>query len=118
MRPLKRCGIDARIDERSHDVVQPIPLERETMEDTIMNEKQNETISVLNNLIETCEDGMAGYRQAAEHSPEPQLSTTFSRLSQQRSEYAAELRQEIRTMGGEPAEKGTVAGSPPIVLIS
>lgn len=75
-----------------------------------MNDKQQEAVSVLNSLIETCEDGRAGYRQAAEHSNEPQLSSTFSRLAQQRTEYAEELRQEVRTMGGEPAEEGTVAG--------
>ncbi len=76
-----------------------------------MNDLQKETVSVLNHLIEICEDGCQGYRQAAEHIDHPGLSRTFSKYSQQRAEYAAELRDQVRRMGGEPEDGGTVTGA-------
>ena len=77
----------------------------------MMNDRQQETVSVLNHLIEVCEDGCQGYRQAAEHVDHTELSRTFSQFSQQRAQFAAELRDQVRRMGGEPEEDGTVSGA-------
>lgn len=76
-----------------------------------MNDLQKTTVSVLNKLIETCEDGSAGYRQAAENIEDSRLSSRFGQYAQQRSEFAAELRQEVRSLGGEPEEDGSTAGA-------
>jgi uncharacterized protein (TIGR02284 family) len=63
-------------------------------------------IAVLNDLLETCYDGLQGFRAAAEelHSQEA-IAFCLSR-SQRIDEAAAELYTAIRHLGGHPAEHG------------
>ena len=70
-----------------------------------------EVISTLNNLIETCRDGQEGFRTAAEGVSSPELKELFHRYSRQRAGFAGELRDEVRRMGGEAADGGSVTGS-------
>ena len=70
-----------------------------------------EVISTLNNLIETCRDGQEGFRTAAEGVTNPELKELFQRYSRQRASFAGELRDEVRRMGGEAAEGGSVTGA-------
>lgn len=69
----------------------------------------DEVISTLNNLIETCKDGQDGFRTAAEGIKNSQLTTLFNSYSQQRAQFAAELQSEVRRLGGEPEGTGSTA---------
>lgn len=62
-------------------------------------EQVNET---LEELIETCQEGIKSYRDAAEHIVHPDLKTILYRLSQQRALFEAELKDDMRDMGGNP----------------
>ena len=68
-------------------------------------------ISTLNNLIETCKDGQEGFRQAAEGVKNGELKMLFSTYSQQRAQFAGELQNEVRRLGGEPEKSGSTVGA-------
>ncbi|HEX8161989.1 MAG TPA: PA2169 family four-helix-bundle protein [Pyrinomonadaceae bacterium] len=72
------------------------------------NEK---TISCLNALVETCKDGEDGFKTAAGGVVRADLKTLFNAFSQQRAQFAAELQNEVRLIGGDPERTGSVAGS-------
>src|SRR4030095_17190177 len=69
----------------------------------------DEVISTLINLWETCKDGQNGFRTAAEGIKNPELTTLFNTYSQQRARFAAELQNEVRRLGGDPEESGSTA---------
>ena len=71
----------------------------------------DDLISTLNNLIETCKDGEEGFRTAADGVKNSDLRTLFLTYSQQRAQFAAELQNEVRHLGGDPEERGSVAAS-------
>ena len=68
-------------------------------------------ISTLNNLIETCKDGENGFRTASDGVKNSELKTLFLTYSQQRAQFAAELQNEVRNLGGDPEDTGSVAAS-------
>ena len=68
-------------------------------------------IPTLNNLIETCKDGEEGFRAAADGVKNSDLRTLFLTYSQQRAQFAAELQNEVRHLGGDPEDSGSVAAS-------
>jgi len=68
-------------------------------------------ISCLNNLIETCKDGQDGFKTAAEGVERSELKTLFYEYSQQRATFAGELQNEVRRLGGDPEKSGSVAAS-------
>lgn len=71
----------------------------------------DDTISTLNNLIETCKDGQNGFRNAAESATNPELKMLFNTYAQQRAQFAAELQGEVRRLGGDPEKTGSVAAA-------
>ena len=62
----------------------------------------DDVISTLNNLIETCKDGQEGFQQAAEGVQNSQLKTLFYEYAQQRAQFAGELQGLVRELGGDP----------------
>ena len=68
-------------------------------------------ISVLNNLIETCKDGQNGFQTAAEGVTRSDFKSLFYEYSQQRAQFAGELQAEVRRLGGDPEQAGSVAAS-------
>ncbi len=68
-------------------------------------------ISVLNNLIETCKDGQNGFQTAAEGVKRSDLKTLFGQYSQQRAKFSGELQNEVQRLGGDPAKTGSIAAS-------
>lgn len=71
----------------------------------------DKAISTLNNLIETCKDGQEGFRTAADGVKNGELKTLFLTYSQQRAQFAAELENEVRRLGGDPEKTGSVAAT-------
>jgi len=73
---------------------------------------ENNAISVVENLIETCKDGQKGYQDAASHVKRADLKTYFNEQSLERSRFAGELEAELVRLG-KPDKKvsGSVGGS-------
>jgi uncharacterized protein (TIGR02284 family) len=71
----------------------------------------NDVISVLNDLIETCKDGEQGFRTAAEKVKDSSLKSLFSKYASQRAGYVTELQAAVRELGGDPATSGHVAAT-------
>jgi uncharacterized protein (TIGR02284 family) len=71
----------------------------------------NDVISTLNNLIETCKDGQNGFQTAADGVKNSELKTLFHTYAQQRAQFAGELQGEVRRLGGDPEQTGSVAAT-------
>ena len=76
-----------------------------------MMASNEEVISTLNDLIETCRDGQNGFETAADGVKNPELKELFNSYSRQRAGFVGALQDEVRRMGGEPEDSGTVAGA-------
>lgn len=70
-----------------------------------------DTISTLNNLIETCKDGQDGFKTAAEGVERSDLKSLFYELGQQRSQFAGELQTLVRELGGDPESTGSTTAA-------
>ena len=70
-----------------------------------------EVISTLNNLIETCRDGQNGFQTAAGGVKGSELKQLFYSYSQQRARFVGELQDEVRRLGGDPEDSGSVTAS-------
>ncbi len=76
-----------------------------------MTTDNDEVISTLNDLIETCRDGEKGFRTAAENVKNIELKSLFTGISQERGQCAAELQNEVRRLGGDPDHSGSLVGA-------
>lgn len=82
-----------------------------------MNNEQTNTptnddvISTLNNLIETCKDGQNGFQTAAEGVQNSNLKSIFYEFGQQRAQFAGELQTLVRELGGDPENSGSTAAA-------
>jgi len=73
---------------------------------------QNNAISVLEELIQTCKDGQKGYQEAASKVKRSDLKTFFNEQSQERSRFAGELEAELNPLGkGDKKLSGSVLGT-------
>jgi len=72
---------------------------------------EKDVMSTLNTLIETLRDGEEGFRTAAENLKDPGVKTLFSEVARERAQLAEELKQEVRRLGGNPEEGGSVSGA-------
>lgn len=68
-------------------------------------------ISELNSLIETCLDGMKGFKECADDLKRADLKSTMLARSQECATAASELQQLVTRLGGEPTESSSVAGA-------
>jgi len=71
----------------------------------------DEVISTLNGLIETCRDGQQGFKEAAEGVGRSDLKTVFYEYSQQRAAFVGDLQALVQTLGGDPENSGSVVGA-------
>lgn len=71
----------------------------------------DDVISTLNGLIETCKDGQDGFKTAAEGVERSDLKSTFYELGQQRTQFAGELQSLVRELGGDPETTGSISAS-------
>lgn len=73
---------------------------------------QNNAVSVLQDLIETCKDGQKGYQDAASHVKRPDLKTFFNEQSLERARFAGELQEErIRLGQTDKKDSGSVSAT-------
>ena len=72
---------------------------------------REQVIPVLGDLVEVCRNGEQGFREAATVVREPHLATIFGEFSEQREQFAAQLRYEISKLGRKPHNHGTLAGT-------
>lgn len=72
---------------------------------------KNEVVTTLNNLVQTCLDGQEGFRTAAGGVARAELNELFEVYSRQRGNFAGELQDEVRRLGGEPADAGSITAS-------
>ena len=71
-----------------------------------------ETISVLDELIQTLKDGQKGFNEAAQSVKDSQLKSLFNEYSQQRSRFAAALQNQVRNLGkSEPESESSAIGA-------
>jgi uncharacterized protein (TIGR02284 family) len=71
----------------------------------------NDVISTLNGLIETCKDGQNGFQEAAEGVERSDLKSLFYEFSQQRAQFAGELQSLVQQLGGDPENSGSMAAA-------
>jgi uncharacterized protein (TIGR02284 family) len=71
----------------------------------------NDAVSTLNSLIETCKDGEKGFTEAAEGLKSADIKAKFLEYSRERAQMAAELQTEVRSLGGDPDKGGSMSGS-------
>jgi len=76
-----------------------------------MKTENDKTIGVLKDLIETCKDGHHGFTTAAEDAKDLELKSLFQQFASEREQFARELQTRIRSLGGDPDQSGSVAGS-------
>ena len=77
--------------------------------DYICMKQQQETISVIDDLIQTLKDGQEGFARAAEGVKDSQLRSLFNEYSEQRSRFANALQNEVRGFGKTEPESGSSA---------
>jgi uncharacterized protein (TIGR02284 family) len=73
--------------------------------------QNDNAISVLNNLIETCKDGEQGFKTAAEGLTSPDIKARFMQHSRERAQMSSALQAEVRRLGGDPERSGSMSGS-------
>jgi uncharacterized protein (TIGR02284 family) len=71
----------------------------------------DEIVSTLNGLIETCKDGQEGFKEAAEGVERADLKKLFYEFSNQRAGYVTDLQSLVQTLGGDPENRGSIAGA-------
>jgi len=92
-----------------YEATKPMTTDAEPVGDATPS--NDEIISTLNGLIETCKDGQEGFKQAAEGVERSDLKSLFFEFSQQRAHFAGELQSIVQTLGEEPTTSGSTAGA-------
>lgn len=78
---------------------------------TPMEETRKDTINTLQSIIEKNYDAEKGYKKAMQDAKNPALRGFLQQQAAKRSNYATAIDQELRLMGEQPKENGSVTGS-------
>jgi uncharacterized protein (TIGR02284 family) len=73
----------------------------------------NEVISILNGLVETCRRGQEVFRSAAEGIRNSEFRRLFNIFAQQRTQFISELQAEIHRLGGDAGKAASTATNVP-----
>lgn len=71
----------------------------------------DDVISVLNNLIETCEDGVKGFRDAAKAIDSVRAKEVFHTRVEYIERAESDLKAAVRRLGGDPEDRGSATGA-------
>ena len=71
----------------------------------------DQVINTLNNLIELNRDGQSGFQEAAAKIEAPQIKAFCLEQSLSRAKFVGELQSQVRSLGIEPDNTGSVAGA-------
>src|ERR1700736_3599499 len=71
----------------------------------------HDVIATLNGLLEISRDGEQGFHACAEGVRSPNLKALFEAAARHCAEGAVELEAKVRSLGGEPAQGGSISGS-------
>ena len=71
----------------------------------------HDTISVLNDLIESCFDSQRGFQEAADNARDTSVKKFFMETSRDRSRFMMSLMREVRALGGGPEARGSAGAS-------
>jgi uncharacterized protein (TIGR02284 family) len=69
-----------------------------------------DVISILIDLVETCKDGEECFRNAAENISNSEFRRLFSIFAQQRAQFVTELQAEVHRLGGDPGKVVNMSG--------
>ena len=75
-----------------------------------MPQDSEHVVHVFNSLIETALDSAEGYEKAAELARNPRFKSLFQESAQARMRLTQELKDEVRSFGGQPPDDGSVLG--------
>jgi uncharacterized protein (TIGR02284 family) len=78
---------------------------------TTTSMSNDDVISVLNNLIETCKDGEYGFRTCAEHATAQDLKSLFMNRASDCQRGASELQGLVARLGGTPDTTSSATGT-------
>lgn len=70
----------------------------------------DDIISTLNDLIETCKDGEEGFKTCAEDISDTQLKALFLDRAQTCTRAARELQEQVVALGGDPETSSSLSG--------
>ena len=73
--------------------------------------KPDNVVSTLNSLIEINRDSQKGYQEAAEKITTPQIREFCFEQSRDRVQFVGDLQQQVRSLGGDPENTGSVAAA-------
>ena len=73
--------------------------------------KTDQVVSTLNSLIEINRDGQKGFQEAAEKIETPQIKEFCLEQSRARARFVGDLQPQVRSLGGDPENTGSVAGA-------
>jgi uncharacterized protein (TIGR02284 family) len=76
-----------------------------------MTDINKESISILNDLIETSKDGEKGFQTSAEDVKNPAVKEFFLSRSAEIATAVRELQAEVRALGGDPETSSSVSGT-------
>ena len=74
-----------------------------------MTDINKESISILNDLIETSKDGEKGFQTSAEDIKRPDVKAFFLSRSAEIATAVRELQAEVRALGGDPETSSSVS---------
>jgi uncharacterized protein (TIGR02284 family) len=72
---------------------------------------KSDDLATLKTLTSTMNDSINGFRHSAEHVESEEFRQMFTRFAGQREQAVAELKSEVRRLGGDPDEDGSTLGS-------
>lgn len=75
-------------------------------------------IKLVNGLVETTIDSADGYAEAAKDADGERYKSLFTQRAQERRTVATELQDEVRRLGGEPKDDGTILAAAHRVFVN
>ncbi len=76
-----------------------------------MSHANEDHIKLVNGLVETTIDSADGYEAAAKDAEGQRYKTLFEQRAHERRTIVSDLQDEVRRLGGEPKDDGTLLGA-------